>query len=123
MSDYEIIGPAAAGPSMEVVVGAGSRFFAGHFPGRPVLPAVAQLMLVEALLRRACGGGARIVAVDRLRLLQPSGPGDRLTVRLEPGGSGAAGVGATAGSARFRIERGATHVSEGVLHWSSGGGG
>jgi len=98
--------------SLEVVVGSDSRFFDGHFPERPILPAVAQLTLVEVLLRRCCGDAARIAALERLRLLAVVQPGDRLLVRLAPAPAGDR-------SARFEITCGTTRVSDGTLRWSA----
>jgi 3-hydroxymyristoyl/3-hydroxydecanoyl-(acyl carrier protein) dehydratase len=101
--------------SLEVTIDARSRFFDGHFPDRPVLPGVAQLLLVEAALRRRFGDRARIASLERLRLVAVVCPGDRLTVRLTPvpGPTEEAPR-----SLRFEIARGASRVSEGWLRWS-----
>ena len=57
-------------------------FFAGHFPGRPVLPAVGQLALLTDLLRRVTGSSVSLAGVDAYRLSRQVLPGDRLEVRL-----------------------------------------
>jgi 3-hydroxyacyl-[acyl-carrier-protein] dehydratase len=101
--------PTAGGWRVEVGVPAGSRWFEGHFPGHPLLPAVAQLDLVERLLARLAGPGA-LVAVERLRLPAPVGPGDRLLVELARPGA--------AGRTAFSITRDGETTCDGTVAWS-----
>jgi 3-hydroxyacyl-[acyl-carrier-protein] dehydratase len=100
--------PTAGGWRVEVGVPAGSRWFVGHFPGHPLLPAVAQLDLVERLLARLAGPGA-LVAVERLRLPAPVGPGDRLLVELARPGA--------AGRTAFSITRDGETTCDGTVAW------
>lgn len=87
----------------EVVVALGEDLFAGHFPGHPTLSAVGQLAVVEAALAAWRGDGARLAAVERMRLTRRV-EGGEVAVRLEEGGNGevrfaltAAGEGVSAG--------------------------
>ncbi len=52
--------------------------FAGHFPGNPVLPGIAQIMAVL----HACGGETPAVplAVTSCKFLRPVSPGERVYV-------------------------------------------
>lgn len=88
---------------MKIEVPAGSPFFAGHFPGHPILPGVAHLALVAGALPAE----ARIAEISSLRLRSPVRPGDPLDLRLD----GPAGDGAV----RFDLLRGTERVSQGVL--------
>jgi 3-hydroxymyristoyl/3-hydroxydecanoyl-(acyl carrier protein) dehydratase len=86
-----------------VAIPADSRLFAGHFPGHPVLPGIAHLALVEAVLAAApADGGAQgrrtaIVAVRNLRLRRPILPGDQLGLRIA-GAERSGAVGGTRGT-------------------------
>ncbi|HEY0510314.1 MAG TPA: hypothetical protein VGH73_00320 [Thermoanaerobaculia bacterium] len=71
-------GPGRPGRGYRVEIPAGSPLFAGHFPGHPILPGVAQLAMVERAL------GAPLAAVRSLRLRRPVAPGDALDFLLTP---------------------------------------
>ena len=72
------------------------RFFAGHFPGHPILPGVAHLALVAQAL-----GDPPLAEVRTLKLRKPVGPGDVLDLVLDEG--------------RFELRRGEETVSNGVI--------
>jgi 3-hydroxyacyl-[acyl-carrier-protein] dehydratase len=88
-----------------------SPFFTGHFPDRPLLPAVAQLLLVARLCERGDARPRRVSEVESLRLRRPIGPRDVLDVMLECAEGGAV--------VRFEIRDARGLVSEGRLRRSA----
>jgi len=78
--------------------------FAGHFPGTPVLPGIAQIGLVLAAAAAYRGAPVRLTHIVRLRLRHTVGPGDALLVRL----SGDTPL-------RFEIERHGSCVASGLV--------
>lgn len=85
-----------------------ATFFEGHFEGRPILPAMAQLEYVRRALAEAAPDRA-VVAVLAARMRAPLLPGERLTVSLGAlGEQGAARV-------RFQVLRADEVVTQGVL--------
>ncbi|HYN19865.1 MAG TPA: hypothetical protein VE078_02815 [Thermoanaerobaculia bacterium] len=84
-----------------------SPFFAGHFPGHPVLPGIAHL----AFVARALGDGP-IAEVRTLKLRRPVFPGDTLDLVLEEGEEGLV---------RFDLRRGEEAVSSGVVRRGGNG--
>lgn len=58
-------------------------YFEGHFPGHPVLPAVAQLAIIQQALTLLLNRELAIVVVERLRCTRPVVPGDRLALDLD----------------------------------------
>ena len=74
----------AEGNRFTVEILAESPAFRGHFPGRPILPAVAQLALVEEgiaqLNKEDRPRRSSIAEISGLRLRRTVGPGDRLTL-------------------------------------------
>jgi len=85
---------------MRIVIPAGSPFFAGHFPGHPILPGIAHLALVAKAL-----GDPPLAEVRVLKLRKPVLPGDVLDLSLEETGD----------LVRFEIRRGEEVVSNGVI--------
>ncbi|HLL11948.1 MAG TPA: AMP-binding protein [Rubrivivax sp.] len=72
-----------------VTIAADHPAFAGHFPGRPVLPGVVLLSLVTQALNGRLGATPRI---DNAKFLAPVGPGAqlRLALREQSGGNAVA---------------------------------
>ena len=78
---------------MRITIPEGSPFFAGHFPGHPVMPGV---LIIEALAQ-ACGllvqlsrkhdASAKalyyLVKVDNAKFTQIVGPGDQLHLEVQ----------------------------------------
>jgi len=85
-----------------------SPFFAGHFPGRPILPGVAHLALVARAL-----GGSPIAEIPSLRLRSPVRPGDVLAMRIDGP--------AEDGTVRFELKCAGEVVSHGSLRLAAAG--
>jgi 3-hydroxymyristoyl/3-hydroxydecanoyl-(acyl carrier protein) dehydratase len=98
-----------------VVVPEDCPFFEGHFPGRPVLPAIGQLAMLTGLVRRVTSSAVSLTGIDGLRLNRQVLPGDRIEVRLEAPRKG--------GTALFEIRRDGVSVSRGTVRFAVGAGG
>ena len=59
-----------------------SPVFAGHFPNKPVLPAVVQVMMVQEALA-ALGHTGQLQGVRQAKFLSPIGPNLPLELRLD----------------------------------------
>lgn len=96
--------------SLAVGVPADLAFFEGHFEGRPILPAVAQVaaLLVPqvAALHPELGPLRR---AERLKFARPVAPGDALELRLEVRGA----------RVRFSLTRAGELVSSGALDYEA----
>ncbi|HUD71594.1 MAG TPA: hypothetical protein VMQ62_06490 [Dongiaceae bacterium] len=91
---------------MRLEIPSSGSLFEGHFPGRPILPAVALLdRTVRALAATGAPEGLRGVA--NLRLRRPVAPGDRLDLEAAAPGPD--------GRARFEVRRAAEAVADGVV--------
>ncbi len=83
-----------------------AAWFEGHFPGRPILPAVSQLALVLEALARHRGQPAALEGIGFARMRQPVVPGDPLQLEIDerPGGA-----------LRFTLARDGAMVTNGEL--------
>lgn len=97
--------------SFTVSVSADCPFFDGHFPGRPVLPAIGQLAIVARLAREPLGPDAVLAGIERLRFRQAIGPGDELRFVLT--------VSDPPRRVKVSVLRGTEPVSEGTFVWRS----
>lgn len=80
--------------------------FAGHFPGRPVVPAAALLAEVLAAAEARTGRDATGWRVAHAKFLAPVAPGRELELALAPEGAGGCG---------FEIRADGALVASGVL--------
>jgi len=115
---FHLIGTGAAGPErcFRVEIPIASPLFAGHFPGRPILPGIAHLAFVERAL------GSSLAAVRSLKLRRLVAPGEALDLLL----FAADGNGWT----RFEVRHGEEMVSGGSvtagedgMEWTEAGAG
>ncbi len=98
--------PAAATHVLRRAVPVDHPSFAGHFPGRPILPGVLLLAEVMEALREV-GDGIAVAGceVASAKFLSPVAPGDELTITLQ----------ASTGGWRFDVHVGAVRAATGSL--------
>ena len=106
-------GPAAAMSAVERAfeVPAHHPAFAGHFPGRPVLPAVVLLDMVVDAARDAYGTSLAVSGLPRAKFTAPLAPGDRGTIRLR----------LSTGAVEFEVSRGPERIAQGLLELAGTG--
>jgi uncharacterized membrane protein len=85
--------------------------YAGHFPGRPVLPGVVLLERVIDAAVALYGGPLSIMEVPRVKFLAPLAPGDRVSIHLRREHEWL----------HFEVCRGAQRVAQGVFRIRDGG--
>jgi 3-hydroxyacyl-[acyl-carrier-protein] dehydratase len=61
-----------------------SPWFSGHFPGNPILPAIAQLAIVLDIAKKACGLELIPKAFKRTKYRRIIRPGEPINVFLYP---------------------------------------
>jgi 3-hydroxymyristoyl/3-hydroxydecanoyl-(acyl carrier protein) dehydratase len=89
-------------------------YFAGHFPGAPLLPGVAQLVaLVLDRVHALWPELGEPTRLGRLKFKQPIAPGDALRLTLERERH------PTAPRVHFRIERGGEACTVGVMTFAT----
>lgn len=71
-----------------VTVPADHPAFAGHFPGRPILPGVMLLGLAARALGDVLGHPVPPCGIASTKFLRPVGPGTELRIRLAASASG-----------------------------------
>ncbi len=80
---------------------------AGHFPGKPIVPAVLLLELVADAARTAIGS-LRVTAVRSAKFLAPLLPSQTMDIHLDW----------DANAIRFRCERAGRLLAQGVLEYA-----
>ena len=99
-------------------VAADAPMFVGHFPGIPIMPAVGQIALLQALIRQHSPWAATITGGSGLKFSARIQPGDLLSLRLQRIDTDAA---PGKRSLRFSIANQAGPTSKGVLTLSGEG--
>jgi 3-hydroxyacyl-[acyl-carrier-protein] dehydratase len=79
--------------------------FAGHFPGRPIVPAVVLLAEALASIESATLRPAHEWVLSNAKFLRPAGPGAQLTLMHEASNDGR----------RFEIRSGGELIASGTL--------
>ena len=95
--------------SAEISAEVSSPWFSGHFPGDPVLPAIAQLSIVFDLIKEDIsknGRNAKVIGIKRARFKKIIRPGDIMEIQVLP-------VSDT--SYRFEINTGGEPGSSGTI--------
>jgi 3-hydroxymyristoyl/3-hydroxydecanoyl-(acyl carrier protein) dehydratase len=69
----------------QVTTDAGSPWFAGHFPGEPILPGIAQLNMVTECIERVLHKKLVLQNLARVKFKQLIRPGDVLDIRAVAG--------------------------------------
>ena len=67
---------------VELDVHADLKWFAGHFPGHPILPGVVQLAWAVHFSREIFGYGPGVSVLEQLKFKRPIGPGRHVTLLL-----------------------------------------
>ena len=91
--------------SCNCLVGADMPFFNGHFPDLPIMPAVAQIEMINSLLQQT-NWNAIIAGGRGLKFTGHIQPGDTLAIRL---------LRKSSADISFTVENNATVVSKGIL--------
>ena len=87
-------------------IAAGHAALDGHFPGRPVVPAVVLLAEVMAAVEAETALAASAWTLASAKFLAPAGPGDELTLQHDE---------SPQGGRRFEIRAGDVLVASGTL--------
>jgi 3-hydroxyacyl-[acyl-carrier-protein] dehydratase len=107
------LAPADNGAQAQVQLSPECLWFDGHFPGNPMLPGVAQLAMVEEMLRRVLPAGCCIQAIARARFKRIVRPTERLWVKAQP-----ASDDPTQSKWNFEVSSAGELACTGVLHIS-----
>lgn len=98
--------------SCRCVVAANMPCFDGHFPDMPIMPAAAQLEMIQSLLQQHTNWNAIIAGGSALKFSGRILPGTILAIRLQRTPSGTLG---------FSVVHNDTVVTKGTLQLAGGG--
>jgi 3-hydroxyacyl-[acyl-carrier-protein] dehydratase len=90
-------------------VAAGHPIFAGHFPGRPIVPGVMLLEWVLAGIAQARHCPPSALRLREAKFFTPLGPAENAELRLELADS----------RCTFSIHREAVTIARGVVDWAA----
>jgi 3-hydroxymyristoyl/3-hydroxydecanoyl-(acyl carrier protein) dehydratase len=93
----------------EFSVPPGHPVFAGHFPGRPIVPGVMLLEWVLAEVAQSTGRGTAQLRLREAKFFTPLSPADRAELRLD--------ASADAPRCAFDIRCNGAPVARGVVEW------
>ena len=93
-----------------LVVAPDHPIFAGHFPGRPIVPGVMLLEWVLAEVAKSTGRATPALRVREVKFFTPLSPGERAELRIDAGA-------ADATRCAFDIRCNANAVARGVVEW------
>jgi len=85
--------------------------FSGHFPGLPIMPAAAQIEMIQVLLRQQADWNSVIAGGTGLKFTGRIQPNDNLSIRLQRRSSG---------DISFTVSNRDTVVSKGILQVAGG---
>jgi 3-hydroxymyristoyl/3-hydroxydecanoyl-(acyl carrier protein) dehydratase len=110
LSAPERDGSDAGRASFRVLIPRGLKYLDGHFPGRPIVPGIAQLALIERAARTAWPDLVAPTGLRRLKFQKELLPGDALIVELDRAGD----------DVRFVIQQHEAEASRGLMAFASG---
>ena len=85
LDGVKVIEKADNSVTLEFSVPGASPYFDGHFPGFPILPAVAQVELVIRFASEHLGTGIDVSEIRRIKLTKPVWPNIPLLLSIERG--------------------------------------
>lgn len=97
--------------SCSCAVAADMPFFKGHFPGMPIMPAVAQIEMIRELLEKHANRNTIIAGGSGLKFTGRIQPGDTLAIQLQYMPSG---------DISFTVENKDAVASKGILRQTGG---
>ena len=101
------------GLSCEVSIPASSALFRGHFPDRPVLPAISVVDLIWRMAEEMESARLRLQRIRYARFRLPILPGDTIQIELKRTGA--------LNPVHFRVSRGSEQMANGSIDFQAEG--